>query len=218
MQPVVEPLGDGEELRVAIDDDPARVDAERRGVGDEQAQHLGDTPTVRGGVDVPDRGGARRSHGGRAALASSAARRRSPMKRARERIERGSTSTSRGWATGPFCRTAARSGDGREDAGPPTVSPCPRPPGGPCRGRPRSPSRSRLGASRPRSRGTGPRRPQAAQLGPGVVDDRMAVTADSGTRMSLWNPSAFSSACRRRTSSSPSGRSSATAADSRDGG
>ena len=54
VQAVVQALGDAEEVLVAADRHPARVDLHAARVADQRAQHLGDPATVRGGVDVPE--------------------------------------------------------------------------------------------------------------------------------------------------------------------
>ena len=55
VQAVVQALGDAEELGVAADGDPSRVDADAAHVADERAQHLGDAAAMSGGVHVPER-------------------------------------------------------------------------------------------------------------------------------------------------------------------
>ena len=55
VQAVVQALGDAEELGVAADGDPSRVDADAAHVADQRAQHLGDAAAVSGGVHVPER-------------------------------------------------------------------------------------------------------------------------------------------------------------------
>ncbi len=54
VQPVVQALGDAEELRGAVDHDPARVAAAAARVADQRAQHLGDAATMSRRVDVPE--------------------------------------------------------------------------------------------------------------------------------------------------------------------
>ena len=54
VQPVVDPLGDREELGRAVDHHPARVDAGAARVGDERAEQLDDPAAAGGRVDVPD--------------------------------------------------------------------------------------------------------------------------------------------------------------------
>ena len=51
----METLGDGEELGHAVDHEPPGVDTAPARVGEQHLQHLGDTPTLGGGVDVPHR-------------------------------------------------------------------------------------------------------------------------------------------------------------------
>jgi hypothetical protein len=51
---VVEPLRDREELLVAFDDQPARVDARTPNVGEEHLEHLGYAATDGGRVDAHD--------------------------------------------------------------------------------------------------------------------------------------------------------------------
>ena len=63
VQQVVQPLGDGEELGVAVEHEPPVLDVRPRAVGEQRLQHLGDAPAVRGGVDVPDRAIAERGPG-----------------------------------------------------------------------------------------------------------------------------------------------------------
>ena len=53
VQPVVDPLGDGEELGVTAHHQPADVDPVPAGVRHEGAQHLRDAAAARGRVDVP---------------------------------------------------------------------------------------------------------------------------------------------------------------------
>ena len=60
VDPVVDPLRDREELRVALDDEPTRVDAGGAHVGKQRLQHLGDAAAGRGRVHVPDRAAAER--------------------------------------------------------------------------------------------------------------------------------------------------------------
>ena len=55
VQPVVQALCDAEELGVALDHDPARIDPTAARVADQRAQHLGDAAAVGGRVDVPER-------------------------------------------------------------------------------------------------------------------------------------------------------------------
>jgi hypothetical protein len=54
VQPIVEALGDPEELGVAAHHAPADIDPGAAGVGEERVQQLGDTASGRGRVDVPD--------------------------------------------------------------------------------------------------------------------------------------------------------------------
>ncbi len=54
VQSVVQALGDVEEQRPAVDDDPARVHAGPARIGQQRAQHLGHAAAVRGGVHAPD--------------------------------------------------------------------------------------------------------------------------------------------------------------------
>ena len=54
VQAVVQALGDVEELRVARDRHPARVEAGAAHVADQRPQHLRHAAAVRGGVDVPE--------------------------------------------------------------------------------------------------------------------------------------------------------------------
>jgi hypothetical protein len=51
---VVEPLRDREELLVAFDDQPARVDARTPNAGEEHLEHLGYAATDGGRVDAHD--------------------------------------------------------------------------------------------------------------------------------------------------------------------
>ena len=53
VEPVVQALRDGEELGVAVDHDPSRVDPDVLGVAAEEFEHLGHAAPVRGGADVP---------------------------------------------------------------------------------------------------------------------------------------------------------------------
>ena len=55
VEAVVEALGDAEEVGVAVDHDPARVEPGAADVADQRAQHLGDAAAVRGRVDGPER-------------------------------------------------------------------------------------------------------------------------------------------------------------------
>ena len=55
VQVVVEPLREGEELRVARQHEPAGVDARAARVREQRAEHLGDAAAGRGRVDAPDR-------------------------------------------------------------------------------------------------------------------------------------------------------------------
>jgi hypothetical protein len=57
MKMVVEPLRDREELLVALDDQPARVDARAPDVGQEHLEHFGYAATDGGRVDTDDRTG-----------------------------------------------------------------------------------------------------------------------------------------------------------------
>ena len=52
---VVDPLRDCEERGIALDHQPARVDARAAGVGEQRLQHLGDAAAARGRVDVQHR-------------------------------------------------------------------------------------------------------------------------------------------------------------------
>ena len=52
VQPVVEPLGDREEVGVAFDHDPAGVDADTPGVREQRLEQLGHATAGRGRVDV----------------------------------------------------------------------------------------------------------------------------------------------------------------------
>ena len=54
VQGVVQPLGQAEERRDALDHQPARLDAEVARVADQRGQHLRDAAAGRRGVDVPD--------------------------------------------------------------------------------------------------------------------------------------------------------------------
>jgi hypothetical protein len=54
MQRVVQRFGDLEELRIAVQDQPLRVHVGAAGVGEQHLEHLGDTATRCGRVDVPD--------------------------------------------------------------------------------------------------------------------------------------------------------------------
>ena len=54
VQAVVQALGDAEEVLVAADGHPARVDLHAARVADQGAQHLGHPAAVRSGVDVPE--------------------------------------------------------------------------------------------------------------------------------------------------------------------
>jgi hypothetical protein len=53
VEEVVDPLGDGEELRVTAQHQPARVDPGAAAVGQQRRQHLRDATALPGGVDVP---------------------------------------------------------------------------------------------------------------------------------------------------------------------
>ena len=55
MQQVVHALGDREELRFAVEDQPPVLDLRPPAVGQQCLEHLGDAAPVGGGVDVPDR-------------------------------------------------------------------------------------------------------------------------------------------------------------------
>ena len=55
MQAVVQPLGDGEELRLAVQHQPPVLDLRAPAVRQQRLEHLGDAAAVGGGVDVPDR-------------------------------------------------------------------------------------------------------------------------------------------------------------------
>jgi hypothetical protein len=44
----MDPLGDMEEVRIAVDHEPASVDPGAPGVGDQRQQHLGHTAAARG--------------------------------------------------------------------------------------------------------------------------------------------------------------------------
>jgi hypothetical protein len=52
VEAVVDALRDGEEIRVAVDDKPPRIDSDSTRVREECPQHLGDAPAGRRGVDV----------------------------------------------------------------------------------------------------------------------------------------------------------------------
>jgi hypothetical protein len=54
VQSVVDALSDGEELRRALDHDPADVDPGPAGVGDQRLEQLRDTAAASRRVDVPD--------------------------------------------------------------------------------------------------------------------------------------------------------------------
>ena len=68
VEPVVQALGDAEELGIALGDDPAAVEPGAAHVADQRAQHLGDAAAERGRVDVPDRAGAEQRVRGRDGL------------------------------------------------------------------------------------------------------------------------------------------------------
>ena len=53
VQEVVDPLGEDEEVLVALDHHPARVDAGPARVGEERDEHLGNAAALGGRVDVP---------------------------------------------------------------------------------------------------------------------------------------------------------------------
>ena len=53
VQPVVQSLGDREELLIAVQHQPAGVDPGAAPVGQQRLQHLGDAATLGGGIDVP---------------------------------------------------------------------------------------------------------------------------------------------------------------------
>jgi hypothetical protein len=55
IEPVVDPLGDREELRVALDHQPTRVDPCAASIRQERLQHLGDSAAGRRRVDVQHR-------------------------------------------------------------------------------------------------------------------------------------------------------------------
>jgi hypothetical protein len=55
VQHVVQSLGDREERRVAVQDQPSVVDAGALAVGEHRLQHLPDPTSMGGGVHVPDR-------------------------------------------------------------------------------------------------------------------------------------------------------------------
>jgi hypothetical protein len=54
VQPVVNALGEVEEVRLAVHHDPAGVDSGALRVADQRAQHLGDAAAECGRVDVPE--------------------------------------------------------------------------------------------------------------------------------------------------------------------
>ena len=54
VQAVVGSLGDREEVRVAVEHEPIRIDSHTACVADQRLQHLCDAATCRSGVDVDD--------------------------------------------------------------------------------------------------------------------------------------------------------------------
>ena len=81
VEDVVDPLGDLEELGVALDHGPARVDAGALRVADQREQQLDHAAALGGRADVPDRALAEQLAGG-----ADAVRRASRTARARARI------------------------------------------------------------------------------------------------------------------------------------
>ncbi|MBW2419861.1 MAG: hypothetical protein JRH19_15045 [Deltaproteobacteria bacterium] len=72
MEGVVQALGDAEELGIALDHHPARVDSGAARVAEQRLEHLRHTATHRGGVHVPHdpaRKAFAQGLGGRASLA-----------------------------------------------------------------------------------------------------------------------------------------------------
>ena len=63
----MQPLGEGEERRAALNNEPANIHPNAALVGDLPGEHLSDSAAVGGGVDVPDGAvfqlGRRVSHG-----------------------------------------------------------------------------------------------------------------------------------------------------------
>ena len=55
VQGVMQPLGEFEEFRVALNDQPTGVDVETLGVTQQRPQHLRDATAHGGGVDIPQR-------------------------------------------------------------------------------------------------------------------------------------------------------------------
>ena len=55
VKPVVEALGDAEELGIAVDHQPARIDPAPTRVADQRTQHLRDPASAPRRVDVPER-------------------------------------------------------------------------------------------------------------------------------------------------------------------
>ena len=53
VQQVVDALGDGKEVLVALDHHPAGIDAGASKVAEQEVQHLGDPTALLGGVDLP---------------------------------------------------------------------------------------------------------------------------------------------------------------------
>jgi len=55
VQQVVQPLRDGEEPCITVEDEPPVVDPRPPAIGQQRLQHLGNPTTVGRGIDVPDR-------------------------------------------------------------------------------------------------------------------------------------------------------------------
>jgi hypothetical protein len=93
VQQVVQALGHPEELRVAVEHEPAVLDPGALAVGDQGLQHLRHATALRGRVDVPDHPVAEGGSGALGIRASLAARSGGRIAASRSRAT-GSTATS----------------------------------------------------------------------------------------------------------------------------